>query len=124
MNAPDHDLQWQDEILQILYWMQGEHLSQDVTRDQLYRLLHLDPAQVEIALRQLLVLGWIQAGAKADDRNPSFRLTARGMVEGKRRFLDEFSSYLGKESHIECGEPNCDCHAPDWDGTCHTSETR
>jgi hypothetical protein len=49
------------------------------------------------------------------------QLTERGIAEGKRRFLDEFSSYLGKDSHLACAEPDCVCHSPDWDGICHTS---
>ena len=121
MNSPDSELHWQDEILQVMYWMWGENLGQDVTPEQLNRLLHLEPRQVETALQQLLALGLIQAHASTHDSPTSFQLTERGIVEGKRRFLDEFSSYLGKESHLECGELACDCHSPDWDGVCHTA---
>lgn len=124
MHSPEHELRWQDEILQVMYWMHGEQLGQDVTPAQLYRLLHLAPAHVDTALRQLVALGLIRAPTDGADRRTSFQLTERGMVEGKRRFLDEFSPYLGKESHLECGESDCDCHSPDWDGTCHTAVER
>jgi len=124
MNSPEQELHWQDEILQVMYWMHGEHLGQDVTPAQLYRLLHLDPTHVETALRQLVAFGLIQAPADGDASRTFYQLTERGIVEGKRRFLDEFSPYLGKDSHLECGESDCSCHCPDWDGMCHTSTER
>jgi len=31
-------------------------------------------------------------------------------LEGRRRFLDEFAPFLGRESHAECGDPECECH--------------
>jgi hypothetical protein len=120
----EHELHWQDEILQVMYWMRGENLGQEVTPEQLNRFLHLEPAQLQAALQQLLVLRLIRAQADNADGSQSFALTGRGIAEGKRRFLDEFSSYLGKESHLECEEPDCDCHSPDWDGVCHTAKGR
>jgi transcriptional regulator GlxA family with amidase domain len=72
MNSPDSELHWQDEILQVMYWMWGENLGQDVTPEQLNRLLHLEPRQVETALQQLLALGLIQAHASTHDSPTSF----------------------------------------------------
>ena len=116
----DNELQWQDEILQVMYWMRGENLGESVTSEQLNRFLHLEPSALEIALQRLLdheLIGVYTGGSSA-----YFQLTERGIEEGKRRFMDEFSSYLGQESHLECSDPHCDCHTPGWDGICHTSE--
>jgi hypothetical protein len=41
---------------------------------------------------------------------PRYRLTAVGMREGRRRFLDEFEPYLARHAHGECGAADCDCH--------------
>jgi hypothetical protein len=118
----DKDLRWQDEILQLLYWMRGEKLGTDVTAEQLNRFLGLESFQLEKTLQQLATLGLVWLIDRAGEN--CFKLTPRGVEEGQRRFHDEFSSYLGKESHLECGDPNCDCHSPDWDGVCHLSESR
>ena len=122
MSSPEQELHWQDEILQVMYWMRGEQLGEDVTSAQLQRLLHLEPTHVDTALRQLMALGLIWVQADGEDGSTAYQLTERGIVEGQRRFLDEFAPYLGKESHLECGEADYVCHSPNWDGICHTSE--
>lgn len=117
----DNLIRQQDEILQVMYWMRGEGLGEKVITEQLNRFLDLNEKELQAALEALVALGWIcvcsgEPGAK------HFQLTERGSQEGKRRFLDEFSGYLGKESHIECDDPDCDCHSPDWEGICHSSQ--
>jgi hypothetical protein len=118
----DSELRWQDEILQLLYWMRGENLGAEPTCEDINRLLNLEPTQLATALGRLVALGLVQTQTVVDQER--FALTARGIEEGKRRFYEEFSSSLGKESHIECGELDCDCHSPGWDGVCHSSEKR
>lgn len=113
----DNELRWRDEILQMLYWMKGENLGTDVTSDQLNRFLQLTPKQLATALQSLLGSRLITESID-NHGNRHFRLTEPGVEEGKRRFTDEFSPYLGKESHLECNDPNCDCHDPDFDGVC------
>lgn len=113
----DNELRWRDEILQMLYWMKGEGLGTEVTPDQLNRFLQLTPAQFSTALQSLLGTQLV-AGTTDRAGNPCFRLTESGVEEGKRRFTDEFSPYLGKENHLACNDPNCDCHDPDFGGVC------
>ena len=113
----DNELRWRDEILQMLYWMKGENLGTEVSSDQLNRFLQLTPNQLATALQSLLGSRLISATADTSG-NRSFQLTESGIEEGKRRFTDEFSPYLGKESHLECSEPNCDCHDPAFSGVC------
>ncbi|ETX07518.1 hypothetical protein [Candidatus Entotheonella palauensis] len=117
----DNELHWQDEILQVMYWMRGEGLGESATPEQLNRFLNLKPSALETALQRLLAHRLICVST-GDGSPISYQLTERGLEEGKRRFVDEFVSYLGHESHIECSDPNCDCHTSDWDGICHTSQ--
>lgn len=111
------EIRVQDEILQMLYWMKGEHIGDKVTREQINRFMNLDVNEIDEALLRLKDSGLVRTAADTFGV-VYFQLTAQGLEEGKRRFADEFSSYLGKESHLECSDPNCDCHSPDFDGTC------
>ncbi len=105
-------VRWQDDILQMMFWMRGEHLADEVSADYLNRFLQLDAPQLEAAVCRLIDRQLVVATGTA------YRLTDRGLEEARRRFLDEFSSYLGKETHSQCSDPECDCHTPGWDGTC------
>lgn len=109
-----NSVQCQDEILQMMYWMRGEHLGENVTHDQLNRFLRIDDEAVKSALGQLVARGLVSVSS---DR---YALTERGIVEAGRRFLDEFSNVLGKEDHLSCSDPNCDCQTPGFDGICRS----
>lgn len=114
MSGEDH-IRQQDEILQMMYWMKGEGLGSELTRDELNRLLNFDPERLEDALARLQAASLI-----ARNPNDRYRLTERGLAEAGRRFTDEFSSFLGKESHVQCDDPECDCHSPDLSGVCRS----
>ena len=111
-----NSVQCQDEILQMMYWMRGEQLGENVTHAQLNQFLRIEDDAVKSALSQLVTRGLVSVSA---DR---YALTERGVMEAGRRFLDEFSSVLGKEDHLSCSDPNCDCQAPGFDGTCRSVE--
>ena len=108
----DQLLRAQDEILQMMFWMRGEHLGDSVSSEQLNRFLKLEPFEVDAALRRLVGRELLSAVGDV------FRLTQRGIEEGKRRFIDEFSSVLGHETHLTCSDPHCDCSKADFDGVC------
>jgi hypothetical protein len=97
---------WRDEILQLMFWLRGEGLSADAAPDDLRRFLEADPGQLHERLEALVQEGYLEP-ASEDGRR--YRLTAFGIEEGRRRFVDEFSPFLGKESHIVCGDPMCEC---------------
>lgn len=106
----DPDLQaiyWRDEILQVMYWLKGEGLGEDVAPDDLLRFLETDPGRLGERLAQLVEEGYIDSVPGDGVR---YRLSALGIAEGRRRFLDEFAPFLGRESHSECGDPECECH--------------
>lgn len=107
----------QDEILQLLYWMKGERLGEVVFREEIERFIQLAPGEIDQAL-DALVDRALLARVEGEEGAVAWKLTDAGSSEGARRFSDELSSMLGHESHLECGDPDCDCHAPGFDGVC------
>jgi hypothetical protein len=101
------DIYWRDEILQLMFWLCGEELFEDVAPDDLRRFLETDPGRLEERLEQLVQEGYLDPSA-GDGRR--YRLNALGIEEGRRRFVDEFTPFLGRESHVVCGDPTCECH--------------
>jgi hydrogenase maturation protease len=102
-------LQQRDEILQIMFWLHGEGLGPDVSPDDILRFVD-DRLAVRVTLRQLVEEGFAEPTLD-DSGGGRYRLTALGMREGRRRFLDEFEPYLARHAHGECGSADCDCHA-------------
>jgi Mn-dependent DtxR family transcriptional regulator len=100
-------LRWRDEILQLLYWLQGEGLMADVAADDLRRFLEGDPGSLAERLERLVREGYVELAPGDPCR---YRLTAWGTAEGRRRFLDEFAPFLGRDSHRQCGDTGCECH--------------
>ncbi len=108
--APDplDDLQRRDEILQIMFWLHGEGFGPDVAIADILRFTD-DEHAVRATLGQLAEDGYLETlGETAGSSR--YRLTAPGVHEGRRRFLDEFEPYLARHAHGECGAADCDCH--------------
>jgi hydrogenase maturation protease len=99
---PVAELARRDEVLTLMFWLQAEGLGADVALDEIVKFVG-DPPAVERALAQLGPDGHVDLAP--DGR---YRLTALGVEEGRRRFLDEFEPYLARSAHGECG-PDCDC---------------
>lgn len=100
-------LYWRDEILQLMYWLTGEGLADAITPQDLRRFLELDPGRLGERLNRLAGDGYLEL---IPGRETHYRLSALGIEEGRRRFLDEFAPFLGRESHNPCGDPECACH--------------
>jgi len=109
----DRLLQAQDEILQMMFWMRGEHVGDTASAEQLNRFLKLPQSDVDAALARLISRQLVVAHDSG-----TFQLTEQGVAEGKRRFMDEFSGILGKETHLACSDPDCDCGSATFDGSC------
>jgi len=109
-SAPDSvdSLKQRDEILQIMFWLHGEGLGPDVAVLDILRFVD-DERAVRAALGQLVEDGHLEAFGE-DGAVIRYRLTATGVHEGRRRFLDEFEPYLARHAHGECGTADCDCH--------------
>ena len=107
-DASIQGIYWRDEILQLMFWLCGEGLAQDAAAEDLRRFLETDPDGLEARLEQLVQEGYLDR-CPGDRRR--YRLSAFGSEEGRRRFVEEFSPFLGRESHLVCGDPTCECHS-------------
>lgn len=104
-------LYWRDEILQALYWLQGERLDDAMNAERLAQLLVADLAIVRAELSRLAEGGYLEElPGPSPDTAPTYRLTEIGRIEGARSFQDEFDG-LTRQAHGECG-PGCWCHDP------------
>jgi len=106
---PIEDLKRRDEILQVMFWLQGEGLGPDVAMADLLRFVD-DAGAVEIVLAGLVEDGYVDS-THGMAGGVGYRLTPFGLEEGRRRFLDEFEPYLARHAHGECGAADCNCHA-------------
>src|ERR687885_591213 len=77
-----------DGIPQLMFWLRGEALLEDVAPDDLRRFLETDPGRLEERLEQLVQEGYLDP---APGETRRYRLTALGIDEGRRRFVDEFT---------------------------------
>ncbi len=107
--SPLDDLYWQDEILQVMYWLLGEGFADTVTVPALRRFLEAEPAVLTHNLAYLSATGLLFRPGDA------YALTEVGKEEAKRRFTDEFRPFLGRSGHGECSE-DCWCTDPDHAG--------
>ena len=108
---PVEDLKRRDEILQVMFWLQGEGLGPDVTSADLLRFVD-DVGAVEIAVARLVEDSYVEPSAHEGGAGSArYRLTPFGLEEGRRRFLDEFEPYLARHAHGECGAADCSCHS-------------
>ena len=103
---------WQDEILQVMYWMRGEGFGEKINLGQLKKFLDTSDEILAVNLSQLTKHGLVNF-----DISDAYELTETGVKEGGRRFADEFDGML-KQGHYECDDPNCDCNDPNSDADC------
>ncbi|GAC1657525.1 MAG: hypothetical protein NVS9B1_15430 [Candidatus Dormibacteraceae bacterium] len=94
---------WRDEILQVMYWLAGEGLGEEVGPPTLRTFLGGDEPDLRLLMDQMVGEGFLATGARS-----LYRLTALGTDAGKRSFALEFEGLLG-QAHGECG-PDCWCH--------------
>ena len=103
---------WQDEILQVMYWMRGEGFGEKITIPQLKKFLDAGEVVLTANLSQLEKHGLVNS-----DFSDIYELTETGVKEGGRRFADEFDGML-KQGHYECNDPDCDCNDPASNAEC------
>ncbi len=95
-------LKIRDEVLQAMYWMQGEGLSETPSAEELARFLAVPPQTLAPYLDRFAGDGYLEPA------NGGYRLTASGAEAGKRTFAEEFAD-LTRAPHGECDE-DCWCH--------------
>lgn len=97
-------LYWRDEILQVLFWMQGEGFGDTADLPTLERFLGVD---ADVIARYLDVL--VTEGYLLRDEAGGVSMSVVGREDGGRIFAEEFAD-VTKPGHGECGA-DCWCHS-------------
>jgi hypothetical protein len=113
----ENPIYWEDEILQILFWMRGEGLGEVVTLEEINRFLTIEKANLIKTVKRLMEMGYLELSTNSENIS-KVQLTVQGIKEGKIRFKGEFENFLGHEDHMVCDDPNCDCHTENFKGNC------
>jgi hypothetical protein len=101
---------WKDEILQVLYWMNGEGLGAKVTASQMLPFLNTSEENLQYHLQKLNYQGFLVS--KENNVGKQFSLSESGKNEGGRNFAAAFQG-MQKAGHGECG-PDCEfCYGTD-----------
>lgn len=95
-------LRLRDEVLQAMYWMSSEGISERPTAAELARFLALEPASLQAFLDRFVADGLLETDGT------TFTLSTQGLENGKRTWADEMAD-LTKPTHGECDE-DCWCH--------------
>lgn len=111
----------EDELLELLYWFEGEGFGGVATLPGITRFTSLDESVVLGTLERLMTRGDVVLGG---DAGCEYRLTETGRREAARRFAAEFAPMLS-QGHGECSDPNCDCHTSEGGAAeCHARAHR
>src|SRR5262245_50107348 len=105
-NDPAREIARRDELLELLYWTEGEGFAGAGTLDTITRFLTHERTEVLRTLDDLAARGDVAQ----DQATGEYRLTETGRKEAARRFAEEFAPLLN-QGHGECNDPNCDCHS-------------
>lgn len=97
---------WKEEILQVLYWMDGEELAQEVPFDRLVILLNTNAEKLLHHIIKNEAAGIIERKNVAPDNEGTVSLTAAGKKEAGLIFRNAFEG-MQKAGHGECG-PDCE----------------
>lgn len=93
-----------DEMLELLFWLEGEGLSSSANLPGIARFIAKSEADASRALDILLARGDV-----TNRQNTGFFvLTEIGRREAGRRFVEDFKALLA-QGHGECNDPNCGC---------------
>lgn len=106
-DAEDDDvIARRDELLELLYWIEGEGFGGAATLAAMVRFLARPEGETRGTLDHLIASGDVVHAPATDE----YRLTPTGRREAARRFAETFAPMLS-QGHGECNDPNCDCHA-------------
>ena len=104
-NAVD-TLFWREEILQVLYWMDGEGLADAVPFSRLLSLLNTTNDNLLFHLQKNIETGYLKTEDQELNENSSVQLTPVGKKEAGGIFRNAFEG-MQKGGHGECG-PDCE----------------
>ena len=106
-DAAGSDIAREDELLELLYWFEGEGFGGVASIDGIIRFTNLSEPLVRRTLDRLEARGDVRLDIS---RGAEYRLTETGRREAARRFAAEFAPMLS-QGHGECSDPDCDCHS-------------
>lgn len=116
-DEPGSDIALRDEILELLYWLEGEGFGGESNLPAMARFLTYDESVIQPVLEGLRARGDVTASGSP----PEYELTEVGRREAARRFAEEFAPMLN-QGHGECSDPDCDCHTdPAAAAECHAA---
>lgn len=104
-DLPGDGIARRDELLELLYWFEGEGFTGSATLGGITRFVAHEEADVRGTLEDLIERGDIVLLPTPGE----YRLTESGRREAARRFAEEFAPLLS-QGHGECSDPDCDCH--------------
>src|SRR5262245_46071740 len=114
-DQPGDAIARRDELLELLYWIEGEGFKGAASFDAIARFLAHPQDMVRATLADLIERGDVVHDAQRHE----YRLSETGRREGARRFAEEFAPLLS-QGHGECNDPDCDCHSdPAGAAACH-----
>lgn len=115
---PGSQIARQDEVLELLYWLEGEGFKSNATLAGLARFLTHSEDEVRDTLAVLIQRGDVEFN---DSEGGQYRLSDVGRREAARRFAQEFAPLLS-QGHGECNDPDCECHTnPAAAAECHAA---
>jgi len=119
-DRPEDPIARRDELLEFLYWIEGEGFRGAASFEVIVRFVAHAPECVRATLADLIERGDVIH----DVQTAEYRLSDTGRREGARRFAEEFSAMIG-QGHGECNDPDCACHDdPSNAAECHARGRR
>lgn len=97
---------WREEILQVLYWMEGEGIENAALFNRLLSLLNTTTENLLFHLQKNIEAGYLQTQEEVLTQNSSVKLTPSGKKEAGGIFRNAFEG-MQKAGHGECG-PDCE----------------
>jgi hypothetical protein len=97
---------WREEILQVLYWMEGEGLADAVPFSRLISLLNTTNENLLLHLKKNIEAGYLKSEDWELSEISSVQLTPMGKKEAGGIFRNAFEG-MQKGGHGECG-PDCE----------------
>lgn len=97
---------WKEEILQVLYWMEGEGLADSVPFNRLSSLLNTSPENLFFHLVLNEKAGLVIRKIDSQNQTDTISLTPAGKKEAGLIFRNAFEG-MQKAGHGECG-PDCE----------------
>lgn len=97
---------WREEILQVLYWMEGEGLADAVPFNRLLSLLNTTSENLLFHLQKNIETGYLEIEGDPLNERSLVQLTHAGKKEAGGIFRNAFEG-MQKAGHGECG-PDCE----------------